>query len=180
MDKNFLKNNFDSILRDINLSILMSEMVLPFPSIKRVKMGNNYIFNKKHWSIIKTHKDDAIISGSLSLIAFGLIDRDPNDIDIILLDKDHNMKLSKDRYGDQDIPENLGYYIKGDTYVDVFKRTNKTRYFECEGYKIDHPLDVLSRKAGFLKNSSDRNHKDFKDIAESLEKLNFHVGDKKI
>lgn len=181
----YLIQNFDSILRDINISLVTNEIELPIPDIRRIRVGKNWIFNKKYWRIVKDHKDDAIISGSLSLIAFGLIDRNPNDVDIILLNKNHNLKLSNNRYRNEDMRENLGtytktFYFSHDVNVDVFKSTDKTRYFECEGYKIDHPLDIISHKMGFMKKlfplypslHTERMVKDADDIIKSLKGIN--------
>ena len=55
--------------------------------------------NQKYWSILEQWKDKSIITGSAALYAFGLCERPPQDIDLIVDKNNFNpgIKLSHNR-----------------------------------------------------------------------------------
>jgi len=102
-----------------------------------------------------------IISGSLALNLFGLINRDTNDIDIIIDDKDRYPKYHKDHYDDEFSSVNrLGFiafkYKRGiftsekKYNVDFFHNTYGASFitfnFNGKELKLHNPLEVMDYK----------------------------------
>jgi hypothetical protein len=159
-----LYSEVESMVRDMNLSLILGDNKLT-PNLKTLRKGKNLIFNKKYWSIIEKYKDDCIITGSASLIVYGLLSREPRDIDLIPFDRDKIGKLLNNRYAnDDDTDDMYGHLrIKG-YYVDFFPYTNDIMYNEINGFKIQHPFQVLLKKASL--NRHGIRAKDFMDIRE--------------
>lgn len=164
----------DQIRRDLKISIINNTINLPEPSLKRLKKGNNLLFNKSYWKIFEKFKDN-IITGSSSLKIFGLISREIEDVDLILLNEDKSFisKLSSDRYRGMDDPENMWGYTTmraGSNlyYVDFFKNQN-TDYIDVDGFKVQNPIEVICRKL------NQHRSKDILDAGNSLNNLNYFV-----
>ena len=111
----YLTNKLKSDIRDLKLSIILGENSTEFiPNLNKLRKGNNRFFDQPYWKVIKEWKGKSVITGSSALYAFGLLDRMPQDIDL-LVDKNNfnpNIKLSQNRYpgmdGKMDV---LGYYV---------------------------------------------------------------------
>lgn len=137
--------------------------------------------NEKHLKseildFIKSNFKDDIISGSLSLSIFGLLDRKLNDIDILIKDKNRYPSYIKSMYGDdmEDIlaPNRLGviefrhktgFFSPTRTYnVDFFEYKGST-YIDFNGIKLHNPIEIISYKLNMAlstKNiSSSRKHR---------------------
>lgn len=149
-------------LRDFKLSIITGDEVIEVNKKSLLKF-------EKHLDFIKTEFSDDIITGSLALNIFGLLDRDISDIDILIKDSTRYSDYNKGYYYHQikgnelDMDSRLGYKIlkyresgilkkffpkkyKVDFFID-----NNTRYLEVEykghTYKVQHPLDILETKS---------------------------------
>lgn len=164
----------DQIKRDLKISIIDNTFNLPEPNLKRLRKGNNLLFNKSYWKIFNKFKDN-IITGSASLKIFGLISREIEDVDLILFNEDESFikKLSIDRYPGMDDPENMWGYTTMRSgselyYVDFFKNQN-TNYIEVDGFKIQNPIEVICKKLNQPRT------KDVLDVGNSLDKLNYFV-----
>lgn len=170
-----IKKNIKSIIRDINISILNDDLELNItPNIRSIKKGKNWIFNKPYWKIIEKHKHNCIITGSMALKAFGLIDREPNDVDLILMDKNDPIvkRLHKDRYGWEPDNETMYGYLNLNPYVDFFIYNESIHYIEYKGYKFQHPLEIIKTKAEMARNEKHLTTKDYFDIIKSIENIN--------
>jgi hypothetical protein len=115
---------------------------------------------------------DAIISGSLALDLYGLLNRPISDIDLIV-NKRPTGVLHKDTYGDENImttSDRLGYqYItesfkwrnifnKRKTYqVDFFLNTGNVKYntfaFKGRNVKIQDPVQITEQKIAMVNNA---------------------------
>jgi hypothetical protein len=115
---------------------------------------------------------EAIISGSLALDLYGLLNRPISDIDLIV-DKRPAGVLHKDTYGDENImttSDRLGYqYItesfkwrnifnKRKTYqVDFFLNTGNVKYntfaFKGRNVKIQDPVQITEQKIAMVNNA---------------------------
>jgi len=161
-------NNGNSIVRDLKLSMISGDINLNIvPNIRRLK---------------KKHKHNCIITGSSALLAFGLIDRMPNDIDLILVSdesketKELILTLQKGKYLGDPI-DLIGSHRDSGYIVDFFEYKDSIRYIEQDGYKFEHPIDILNKKMLIMKN----NHhagigsrtKDYFDVCKILKKLNY-------
>lgn len=159
-----------SDLRDIKLYQILDNSKPFCPDIKRIKMGGNLIFNRKYWSIIKEWKGNSIITGSMALKCYGLLDREVNDIDLII-DKSKmpkNIKVS-DRYDFPSWKSVIGSYSKKGYYVDLFE-LNGQSVIERNGLLFHHPLEIIEKK---LEISPSRNdNKDIIDIITVFGKIN--------
>ena len=115
---------------------------------------------------------DAIISGSLALDLYGLLNRPISDIDLIVNKRPAGV-LHKDTYGDENImttSDRLGYqYItesfkwrnifnKRKTYqVDFFLNTGNVKYntfvFKGRNLKIQDPVQITEQKIAMVNNA---------------------------
>lgn len=115
---------------------------------------------------------DSIISGSLALNLYSLINRDIRDIDLIV-DQRPTGVFHKDTYGDENImttSDRLGYqYITEDFSwrhlfkkrqifnVDFFLNKNKVKYntfiFNKKTYRIQDPVQIAEQKLEMVNNA---------------------------
>lgn len=144
----------------------------------------------KELSFIKKELKDDIISGSLVLKIYGLINRDASDIDILIDDRDkYAPYLDGGRYNDENqIANRLGYVRfsyrnsflskKRDYDVDFFEN-NKASYDIVNiggiDLKIHNPLEILSLKYEMsLKSCGGGKHRsDLSNIFNHLNMLDF-------
>lgn len=151
------------IARDVRLKVITDELKF---TIDKSKLRDMPL------SIVKDKYPNAIISGSACLRAFGLIDRESKDFDLIV-DKKPNIELFKNRFdGEQFLNDtrlgsanidrytnkNLGlisFFKKLITptklvNVDFFLNNGDAEYqeFEYEGftYKFHNPLQIFDKK----------------------------------
>jgi hypothetical protein len=156
----YLNETLQSDFRDIKIEFITGNLSLPTPNINRLRKGGNLFFNQKYWSIIKEWKSKSTITGSACLYAFGLIDRLPEDIDL-LVDKDitkdiklvpianyHNLYPGME--GKLDL---LGYYPDRGYNVDLFHSTDHS-IISVDGYNFHHPFEVIEKKIQISKFSA--------------------------
>lgn len=171
-----LKNRAEVTLRDIKLSMITDDIYNFEPNIDIIRK-KNFFFNKKYWRIIKKYKSDCIITGSIALKSFGLIGREPSDIDFILIDSD-NTKLIKElntsrfhRKYDGEIKSDLiGSKKEGDYILDFFKN-DKASYIVKDGFKFQIPLEIISNKINMMSSITNKNYSDMLEILNKLDKL---------
>ena len=114
---------------------------------------------------ISDNFENDIISGSLALNLFNLIDRESNDIDILIKDPERNKSYEKDGYDDEfSTPNRLGYvkfnYKRGiftseKKYVVDFFHNNydasfTTFFFNNKQLKIHNPLEIIDYKLSMV------------------------------
>jgi hypothetical protein len=135
---------------------------------------------------------DSIITGSLALNLYSLINREIKDIDLIV-DKRPTGSFHRDRYGDENIEfnsERIGYqYIteefswkrifnKRQTFnVDFFLDENdKVKYntftFNKKTYKIQDPVQIIEQKLEMVNNAENRISPSMPHMYESKRKHN--------
>lgn len=161
-------------IRDLKIKFINGELKLA-PDLSR-------IFNDE-LGVIKNNFTNDIISGSLALRIFGLIEKVSKDIDIILTDKDKYAPYIKDDIY-YDNGTYLGYktirYKKGffSTYkefkVDFFLDSN-VNYISVniDGFdlKIHNLFDILDLKLQMSLNLIKESYKHKCDLIEILENL---------
>jgi hypothetical protein len=140
----------------------------------KFKVSENTFYRyENHLRFIGNQYPDSIITGSLALNLYSLINREMKDIDLIV-DKRPSGGFNKNRYGDENIPvnsERLGYqYITEDfswkrifnkrqTFnVDFFLDENdKVKYntftFNKKTYKIQDPVQIIEQKLEMVNNA---------------------------
>jgi hypothetical protein len=154
--------------RDFKLKLIQSD--IDFSVSKEViKKYHNEL------SFIRENFKNDVITGSIALILFGLIDRVVSDIDILIKDEGRYSGYINETYGDDEsgnMDNRLGYiqfkykpgfFSKTRYYeVDFFKNVDaKYIEFEFEGItlKLQHPIEIISAKMGMT-----RNHKHYRDL----------------
>jgi hypothetical protein len=143
--------NFKSELRDLKFKVLDGEIIF------RVNSYSINRFKRELDFILANFKDD-VITGSLALNLYGLIDRPIGDIDILIKDKDRYDSYSTDGY-DEVISNRLGYiglswkkniFSKRKLYyVDLFIDNGASyQEFEYKGHllKLHNPIEIISQK----------------------------------
>lgn len=145
---------------------------------------------------LKQHKDkldfisdtlsNDIITGSLSLSLYGLLNRDIGDIDILIKDSERYDSYRSYGYGEDDISNRLGY--KNIKYKpSFFKRTKsyEVDFFEDNGVhfeefnyngtalKVHHPIEIISHKIEMIKNRTTASSKHSGDLYRIFESINF-------
>lgn len=157
------KSDIDSEFRDLKLKIISGDYQFSFMEHKADILG-------KELEFIAERFPNDIITGSIALKLYGLLDRNTSDIDILIKDKDRYDSYTKDFYGhyrnDNDIDTRLGY--KKISYKKGFfskRRTYTVDFFEDKGVlfntldfngvhlKIHNPMELLSTKIGLSNNS---------------------------
>ncbi len=168
----YIKSSYEIDLvpqfRDLKLKLISGDFQFSLSQNAVKKYYNELLF-------IKEKFPNDIITGSIALNLFGLIDREISDIDILIKDTDRYSGYLNETYGDPEtgmIDNRLGYilfdfkrgffYKKRRYEVDFFKDLG-TKYieFQFEGVKlkIQHPLEIISVKMGMS-----RNHKHYRDL----------------
>lgn len=153
--------------RDFKLKLIQSD--IDFSVSKEViKKYHNEL------SFIRENFKNDVITGSIALILFGIIDRVVSDIDILIKDEGRYSGYINNAYvgDDEEMDNRLGYiefkykpglFSKTKYYeVDFFKNVDaKYIEFDFEGttLKLQHPLEIISAKMGMS-----RNHKHYRDL----------------
>jgi hypothetical protein len=181
---NTIYSEVQSSIREIKIKIVLNDQLEdPFvPSISKLKWGDKRfrIFPEKWWPIIKSWKGKSIITGSLSLYAHGLLDRQPNDIDLIadeLIFKEHSKligeKVYENRYpGMENKIEILGYFTHKNYYnVDFFKLESQ-KFREVEGFLFHDPFEVLLIKTKLYEiNNQSKDRQDLFNCLDNIWRL---------
>lgn len=171
---NYLSNDeLKTEFRDYKLKVLNGE----------VKFAPSERFIEKYKEILYFISDkfsNDIISGSLALNLFGLINRDTNDIDILIDDKDRYPKYHKDQYDDEFSSANrLGFlefkYKRGiftsekmynvDFFHNSYGASFITFDFNGNQLKLHNPLEIMDYKLNMaidpkISRSTSRKHND--------------------
>lgn len=152
---NYLSNDeLKTEFRDYKLKVLNGDVKFT-PSERFVEKYKNILY------FISDKFPNDIISGSLALNLFGLINRDTNDIDILIDDKDRYPKYHKDQYDDEfssanrlgflDFKYKRGIFTSEKNYkVDFFHNSYNasliTFDFNGKQLKLHNPLEIMDYK----------------------------------
>jgi hypothetical protein len=168
-----MEGQWQQELRDMKIDIVSGERKIEICDKVMAKFTSELRF------IAKELPDD-IITGSLALNLYGLIERDINDIDIIIDSRFRYSGYSSGKFygspndGDMIMENRLGYIYFEDEVksgaikrffglkstvqrkVDFFENTGNTHnnYFEFEGhkYRIQEPMSIVEAKCQIEKN----------------------------
>lgn len=174
MYKTYFQESLTRDFRDIKMYILTEGQFIPEVSISRLRKGKNWLLNQDYWSILKEWKGKSTITGSCALYAFGLLDRLPKDIDLLVDAKTFkpNKQLYNNRYpgmeGKMDV---IGYYTDKNYNVDFFDSTEHTT-IECEGFLFHHPFEIVQTKIDIIDLRSNGDSKDYYDLCNVFKKIN--------
>ena len=153
-------------LRDFKLGIITGEREIRISQESLKRFDNQLAF-------IRDEFPDDIITGSLGLNIFGLLERDISDIDILIKDRERYSHYNSGEYyrrtkgNELDMERRLGYleirHRKKGIWsrlfplitfakkykVDFFEERD-TKYSEVEYkghvYKVQHPMDIIETK----------------------------------
>jgi len=157
-----INNRWSSELRDFKLSVITGDLDL------KVELVNLNRF-KKELKYIKDNFTNDIITGSLALNLFGIIERNISDIDIIIDDReryeDYTLGILYGRpLGEHVMDNRLGYKMFKVEKTGLFKKLQKTKYYKIDFfessdsnyievdydnhiYKLHNPIDILNTKS---------------------------------
>lgn len=182
----FISNGYPDIInnpplikpewRNTKLKIMLSEMDFE-PNLDLIR--NKSIFKQTTWDIIEKYKGKSIISGSIALKAFGLLERETSDLDLIAIDESI-IKFKGEpgyNYGRHRTPtfNIIGYdNIKLKTLkiftgkilrVDFFENKKQT-IIEKDGFLFHSPIEIMDQKIEICSDPylRDERLKDFEDF----------------
>ena len=173
MYMSYLKDSLNIDFRDIKMYIVTEGDFTPEVNISKLRKGKNWIFSQPYWSILKEWKGRSTITGSVALYAFGLIDRMPKDVDLLVDAStfNPNRQLYHNRYpgmeGKMDV---LGYYTDKNYNVDFFDSKEHT-IIECDGFLFHHPFEIIQTKIDIIDFRSGGDNKDFYDLCDVFRKI---------
>jgi hypothetical protein len=166
-------------IRDLKLEIILDHTFSFDPDIRKIRKGNNWIFNKPYWKHIDKWKGKSVITGSIALSAFGLIERNPKDVDLLVEEIPEGLQTYHNNYTGMDGKiDVLGYFPDHDSNmnVDFFKWNKHHHIIEKEGYLFQHPFQILETKLQLA--STRPSMKDFQDIEKCLQKIRERISEK--
>ena len=170
-----------ALVRDIKLKLLSIDFNSISVDDSRFRsLDKNYLYE------LNMLTDVGVSCGSLSLHLYGLLDRNPGDIDL-LVDKSsefviehlNNNRQSINRY----VTANSSFCNNVDGFVPVaqFKRNGilidmfhdiKVNYKAYKNIKIQNPIDVLYKKFDiFLSVNRDKDYDDLVNISRNLDRF---------
>jgi hypothetical protein len=167
----YIKSSYEIDLvpqfRDLKLKLISGDFQFSVSQNAVKKYYNELLFIKKNFP-------DDIITGSIALSLFDLLNREISDVDILIKDESRYSRYNNHNYGDvEKLTLNRLGFIKFDyrknffsfkkTYeVDFFKDVGSTFIeFEFEGVKlkVQHPIEIISQKM-----SMSKHHKHWRDL----------------
>lgn len=176
-----------SEIRNIKLKIISGEYSLNFSDVNLKKHNEelNFILNRL--------SENDIITGSLALKVYGLLDREIGDLDIIIDDPHRYQGYRNSGYGQFRLDNRLGYkkfiekgwwpFTKKEYQVDFFKNDNVKfieMNFNGKKLKIHNPIDIIKHKSdmfvsmnkshGFYRGTE--THKHYKDLIHIFKVIN--------
>ena len=160
--------DFISDFRDLKLKLINSDISFTLDQSALINYNNELTFISRNFP-------NDIITGSIALSLFGLINREISDIDILINDENRFSDYCNNTYGDDEtgnMKNRLGYilfnfkknfFTKKKKYeVDFFKNED-SKYIEFEfngiNLKLQHPLEIINAKMGMSKH-----HKHYRDL----------------
>lgn len=180
------ESRWSAELRNLKIEIVSGERKVEISEAAKRKHAEELRF------IGSTFRKEDVITGSLALNLYGLIDRKVGDIDIMIQDpgrysgyvrgirygepEDGEMKLSN-RLGSKEFKARVGgllrfvpFLRKGRTWeVDFFEADPKYVSFEFEGreYRVQEPMAVVETKCVLEENSIKRVRYSYEDDPDS-------------
>lgn len=155
------------VKRKINLYGIMHD----FPT----KVNSFRILDAKNKEHIQLLSEDCVITGSMALFFYGLIDRNSTDLDVIApeeaaatYNKNNDVRFKTSNYNltDFELTDDIAQFQVKNTYdVDFFIREQYNDYIEVHGLKIDLIANIIEQKAKIGR------AKDLQDLKIILERL---------
>ena len=174
-------NKLQGEFRNLKLSIITGEI--------DIKLNNSIMDRVEAMDFIINSFPSDILTGSIALRLYGLLDRYHNDIDIIINDSKRYPSYEKEKYGDEEsdfidsnrlgtrtLAYKSGIFSKKKLYeVDFFENID-TKYqeviFKRKKFKIQEPLEILNHKMIMASNNSSSSTKHLVDLECIFRKYN--------
>jgi hypothetical protein len=171
--------DYISKLRDLKIKMLNGEKFFNIDTSSVEK-------NKKILDFISNTFVDDIITGSLALALFNLLNRDIGDIDILIKDPNRYSNYKLQGYGDDVITNRLGYksfdykhslFSRSKNYDVDFFIDNGVNFIEFEFnkmvLKVHHPIEIISHKIEMIKKGRTTSSKHTGDLYRIFNSINF-------
>lgn len=162
----FISNGYPDIIsnpplikpewRNTKLKVMLSEINFE-PNLNLIR--NKSIFKQTSWDIIEKYKGKSIITGSTALKAFGLLERETSDLDLIAIDESIIKYKGEPgyNYGRQRTPtfniigydnvklKTLKIFTNKTLRIDFFENKKQT-IIEKDGFLFHSPLEIMEQK----------------------------------
>jgi hypothetical protein len=167
--------DFITEIRKFKIKLITEQVSLNF-SKNFLSYSTNNVINhfQKNYNVALT--------GSSALKAYGLISREPNDIDLLVTKQSFDLikkkyDINKYRYGvTKDVIEHAGYIrYKGHT-VDIFVVDDddfRSRRSYKDGIYVDDAIRIMNKKLSLIR--SDKDIEDFDTMTSVLSTGNFYT-----
>jgi len=160
-----------SINYEVELKTMLRLIKIEYLIAKNIDIIPKRIINCKIYNALIQLPCDVIVSGSYALYIFGLIDRAPTDLDIVvssdsLLSMKGNYLFTTHSKYNQGINESC--LVGGKYLVDVFVE-DTPKYTTYMGINIQDPMDILDHKSRLAR------IKDYDDFEHIKNKLNGNI-----
>ena len=162
----FISNGYPDIIsnpqlikpewRNTKLKLMLSEINFE-PNLNLIR--NKSMFKQTSWDIIERYKGKSIITGSTALKAFGLLERETSDLDLIAIDESI-IKFKGEpssNYGRHHTPtfsiigydnvklKTLKIFTNKTLRIDFFENKKQT-IIEKDGFLFHSPLEIMEQK----------------------------------
>jgi len=168
--------DFKSALRDFKIEIIQGRKLTIDD-----KVYNNFI-KSKIYKKFKSEIPNEIITGSTCLNLFGLLSREPGDLDVIISDDEVKKfgELYKPYYNTDDQSDNfLGqtwfesksfsfFGLKETFKFDFFKKTGLEEIIQFGELKLQDPIEIINWKIKMVQSLGYKSEKNFMDLREIL------------
>lgn len=169
-----MKKQSKQLYRYLKLNLLTEPMNIS-ANINKIKK-KNFFANTRYWTIINEFKSIAIITGSLSLKAFGFLERKVADVDLIVQPDDLDSIINSPgcrridkRYPEDCVEYMVGSFVKKENIIDLYLSKTEN-IIDIQGFRFQNPYEILKRKLDIF--MDDGNTKHFQDIKFYFSSIN--------
>lgn len=174
--QNYHEEDLKSAIRDFKIEIIQGRKLTIDD-----KVYNNFI-KSKIYKKFKSETPNEIITGSTCLCLFGLLSREPGDLDVIISDDEVKKfgELYKPYYNTDDQSDNfLGqtwlesksfsfFGLKETFKFDFFKKTGLEEIIQFGELKLQDPIEIINWKIKMVQSLGYKSEKNFMDLKEIL------------
>lgn len=157
----------EDIIRNLKINdIFNKELNISENRLKYINDDKSYKLSDVYSALKKN--SDFILTGSYALYIYGLLDRKPQDFDVIISEensKKYKLINNYSYFTTVKDAASIGYTIFDDVKFELFLSDDNTTYIEYDGIKIASPEYIIEKK---VKMDRKKDNIDFIDIRSKL------------
>lgn len=160
----------EDIIRDLKIDLILKDNIKISHNRLKYISDNTKWFTSKCYEALKSNPN-LILSGSYALYVYGILNRKPNDYDVIINEVDvklYNLIPNYSYFPDEKDVNSIGKTEQNGISLDMFLNEDNVDYVVYDGIKIATPEYILSKKASMNRT---KDHKDFAEIKEILKNM---------